>query len=194
MKQIGEIVSHAISPLSPQNSVTAPRGPLPRNMPEVLNRTTDIEIPRSAWSSWTEFGKPRKLRRALTDDERLALIKRQNEIAPWVAGYQGRHEENRVALALADMFASFRSMRYLEANAVSQIDGVRRMLAPFPAWAIEKACHSLQQNGVWRNGAFDKQWPPNDSEIVAEVRDKMRLYGDQYNSAVALLSAEIEEL
>lgn len=132
------------------------------------------------------------MRRLLTGEERKAVELRKAELAPWVAGYEGREEENRVALALMDMFGSFRSMRQTGEDAVAQVDGVRRVLAPFPAWAIEKACASMQSDGIWRNGRFDRQWPPNDSEIVAEVREKLRLYGDQYQSAVALLAAEVE--
>jgi hypothetical protein len=47
-------------------------------------------------------------------------------------------------------------------------------------------------NGVWRDGKFDRQWPPNDSEIVDAVRKEVRIYGDQHRSAVALLGATVE--
>lgn len=194
MKKIGESLPPARSLSLQQNSAMAPkRGPLPPQMPPVLNQQTDIDIPRSVWSTWIPGGvERRKLRRALTDQERWALEQRRNQLAPWVAGFEGRNEEDQVALALADMFAAFRSMRQADIGAMAQVDGVRRVLTPFPVWAIEKACASIQSNGVWRNGAFDRQWPPNDSEIVAEVRDKLRLYGDQHRSAVSLLEAEVE--
>lgn len=129
----------------------------------------------------------------MTAEERAALELRRAELAPWVSGYEGEEEGDRVALALFDMFASFRSLRQTESNAVAQVDAARRALRDFPMWAIVKACESIQLNGVWRNGAYDRQWPPNDSEIVAEVRDKLRLYGDQYRSAVDLLNAEVEQ-
>lgn len=191
MKQIGQVLPSGRSLSSPRNSAMA-RGALPAQMPSVLNRMTDIEIPRSAWSNWIPSDGPRKLRRHLTATERSALVHRRQELAPWVAPFEGRQEANRVALAVMDMLGSFRSMRQVEEAAVAQVDAIQRLLAPFPAWAIENACRSIQQDGVWRNGAFDRQWPPNDSEIIAKVRDNLRLYNDQYRSAVALLEAEVD--
>jgi hypothetical protein len=163
-----------------------------RGPPPVANRLTDVEIPKSAWSAWREEGKPRQLRRALTSDERQALEVRRDELAPMVAPFM-LHESNHVGIAVADMFGSYRSMRQTGEEAMAVLDATVRVLAEFPRWAIEKACRSIQMNGVWRNGAFDRQWPPNDSELVKEVREKLRLYGDAHRSAVALLEAEVEE-
>jgi hypothetical protein len=126
----------------------------------------------------------------LTERERFALERRRDELAPWV---QPGGNAAETALALADMFASFRSMRQTGEEAVAQVEAATRALAEFPDWAVIKACRAIQQNGVWRDGAFDRQWPPNDSEIVKEARDKFRLYGDAHRSAVALLEAEVEE-
>lgn len=193
MRQVGEVVAGR-SLLSRPSSAMARRGPLPDQMPAISNRLTDIQIPANAWEAWIpDDGTPRRLRRALTADERQALERRRDELAPWVAGFEGRDEANQVALAVLDMLGSFRSMRQTDEAAVAQVDTIKRTLAPFPAWAIEKACRSIQMNGVWRNGAFDRQWPPNDSEIIDAVRDKLRLYGDQYRSAVALLEASIAD-
>jgi hypothetical protein len=162
-------------------------------LPPILDRRTDVDIPLAAWSAWREDGKPRALRRALSDGERRELERRRGELEPAVAGYSER-DGDRVALALTDMFGGFPSMRQRDDSAVvARIDGVRRILMEFPAWAIEKACAAVQTNGVWRDGKFDRQWPPSDSEIIAEVREKLRLYGDQHQRAVALLSATVEE-
>jgi hypothetical protein len=159
----------------------------------VSNRITDVEIPRTAWSSWHEAGKPRQLRRPLTDVEISALESRRIELVPAVQPY-GERDVNRVTLALTDMFGGFPSMRQRDDTAVmARIDGARRVLEEFPAWAIEKACIFIQANGVWRDGAFDRQWPPSDAEIIQEVRQKFRLYSDQHQSAVALLAAVVEE-
>jgi hypothetical protein len=160
-------------------------------LPKISNQATDIDIPRSAWSSWKEHGKPRQLRRPLTVSERSDLEARRDELAPMMVPVQPSQVE-RVKTALADMFGSIRSMRQTGANAVAILEGAYRALSEFPAGAIEKACVSIQQNGVWRDGKFDREWPPNDAEIVAEVRDKVRLYGDAYRSAVALLEATVE--
>jgi hypothetical protein len=115
------------------------------------------------------------------------------ELAPAVQPF-GEKDVNRVALALTDMFGGFPSMRQRDdAAVIARIDGARYVLAEFPAWAIEKACALIQANGVWRDGKFDRQWPPSDAEIVQEVRDKFRLYSDQYRSADALLKAEVDD-
>lgn len=90
------------------------------------------------------------------------------------------------------MLGSFRSMAgQSDEQVAATIDSIRRLLEPFPYWAIEKACTSIQINGVMRDGRYDRKWPPNDSEIVAEVREKLRLYRDQFDSAEALLNAQV---
>ena len=91
------------------------------------------------------------------------------------------------------MFGSNRSMRQTGAEALSVVEGAFRSLQDQPAWAIEKACLAIQLNGVWRNGSFDKQWPPNDSEILDAVRREVSLYGDAHRNVVALLKAEVEQ-
>lgn len=136
---------------------------------------------------------PRQLRRAITEDERAALEARRDELAPALAGYAGTVERNRVALALTEMFGGYTSMRQTDEDAVGKVDSVMNLLREFPAWAIEKACRDIRRNGVWRDGKFDTRWPPNDSEIVAAVRDARRLIGDQYDSAVNLLAASVED-
>jgi hypothetical protein len=162
-------------------------------MPPVANRYTDVEIPRSAWSAWKEDGKPRQIRRPLSSEERNALELRRNEIAPVLAPHDAR-DVNRIALALTDMMGGYPSLRFRDDNAIAgRVDSVRRLLSDFPSWAIEKACREIHMNGVWRDGAFDRQWPPSDAELVDAVRQKSRLYRDTYNSAVELLTASVEE-
>jgi hypothetical protein len=162
-------------------------------MPPVANRTTDIEIPRAVWSAWKESGKPRQLRRPLTWIEARALENRRDELAPAVAPYDAR-EADRVALALTDMYGGYPSMGSRGDQSVAgRVEAVRRAVAAFPCWAIEKACHSIHANGVWRDGAYDRKWPPTDAEIVDAVREAARLYTDSYQSAVNLLEAEVED-
>jgi hypothetical protein len=161
-------------------------------MPPVANRLTDVEIPRSAWSAWKEDGKPRQLRRWLSMTEVMHLQERRDELAPAVAPYDPR-ESDRVALALTDMYGGYPSMGSRGDQSVAgRVEAVRRAVAAFPCWAIEKACQSIHANGVWRDGAYDRKWPPTDAEIVEAVRSETRLYSDRYNSAVDLLNAEVE--
>jgi hypothetical protein len=163
-------------------------GPLPK----ISNPLTDIEIPRSAWSTWRETGKPRQLRRPLTSAEISALEARRDELAPFVGPFDGALESDRVSLALARMFGSFRSMRQTGDEAVAVIMATRQLLEDFPVWAIEKSCKSIRMNGVWRDGKFDREWPPSDAELVDDIRKEARFYSDQHRSAVALLGATVE--
>jgi hypothetical protein len=162
-------------------------------LPKISNPLTDIEIPRSVWSTWREAGKPRQLRRALTSDEIRAIEARRDELAPFVGPFAGAEETKRVSVALARMFGSFSQMRQTGEEAAAVVMATRELLEEFPAWAIEKACMSIRTNGVWRDGKFDRVWPPSESEIVADVRKEVRLYGDQHRSAVALLGATVEQ-
>jgi hypothetical protein len=132
------------------------------------------------------------LRRPLTGQERSEIEERINELAPAVAPF-GRREAPYVALALTDMFGGFTSMRQSGDEAGARVESVMRLLTPYPAWAIQKACLSVRTNGVWRDGKFDRQWPPNDCEIIDAVRKEADLYVNIHRSAVALLSAEVEE-
>lgn len=163
------------------------------NLPAVRDVRADIEIPIAVWDSWIPAAGPRQIRRPLTEEERGVVERRRDELAPAVAPYHQERDLDQVALAVTDMFGGYTSMRQSDDEAVAKLDSVRRVLAPFPAWAIEKACNAIQTNGVWRDGKFDRQWPPNDSEIVAAVREHLRLYGDQHQNAVALLSAEVKK-
>lgn len=161
------------------------------NLPAIRDGRADVEIPVSAWSNWTpEFG-PKQLRRELTQEERGVLERRVNELAPALAPYPDA-DLDRVALALTDMFSGYTSMRQSDDEAVAKLDSARRVLTPFPAWAIEKACEKIHTNGVWRDGKFDRRWPPNDSEVIAAVRDEVAHYEIRHRSAIRLLSATVE--
>lgn len=129
----------------------------------------------------------------MTTIERIALEQRRDELSPMMASFVETDEADKVHLALSDMFGSFRSMRQTGEEALAVLDASSRALAKFPSWAIVKACLAIQTNGVWRDEKFDRRWPPSDAEIVHEVRSQLRLYGDAYRSAVALLEAEVEE-
>lgn len=159
--------------------------------PAVANRSTDVDIPRSVWSAWRPDHGARCIRRELLPAERLALEARVAELAPALAPF-GNAEVDRVVMAISGMFGGFTSMRHTDSDAAGRIEAVMRVLAEWPAWAIVKACTSIQRDGVWRNGRFDRQWPPNDSEIVDAVRREAALYADPMRSARDLLNAEVE--
>ena len=165
----------------------------PLKLPPVTVPYPDSSIPRSAWSPWKEAGKPRQLRRPLAPRERGALERRQRELAPAVEPYRDS-ERDRVALALLDMYGGYPSMGSRgDPAAAGRVDSAARVLAEFPAWAIERACQKIHVNGVWRDGAFDRRWPPNDSELVEAVRIEARVYTETYRNVMALLEAAVED-
>lgn len=157
-----------------------------------MNRATDLELPRRLWSAWHEFGKARKLRRALTEAERDLLNARRNEIAPWVAPYHPS-ETDAVVLAIAEMLESYPSVGMSETGAAGRMDSLRRFLAEQPAWAIVQACRKIRERGYERDGIFERHWAPSDAELLNEVKREAKLYRDQYDSATDLLNAEVED-
>src|SRR4051794_10423611 len=120
------LIAGSASQDSPPGSNTViqsarPNGPLPK----ISNQLTDIEIPRSAWSTWRETGKPRQLCRPLTLDEVRALEARRDELAPFVEPFAGAAETDRVSLALARLFGSFSQMRQTGDEAVAVVVATR---------------------------------------------------------------------
>lgn len=195
MKQIGTVLAKSDSrgSLPSYGSKSETRSFLIGDrLPRICNRSTDVDIPRSAWSSWREHGKPQTLRRPLTAAERGELEARVNELAPALTPF-GHREAPHVALALTDMFSGFTSMRQSGDEAGARVESVIRLLTPYPAWAIQKACISIRTNGVWRDDKFDRRWPPNDPEIVEMVRKETEYYESIERSSIALLLAKVEE-
>jgi hypothetical protein len=163
-----------------------------RTSPQRIVARTDIDIPRIVWSSWKEDGRPRELRRALNDSERRELEVRHDELAGALVAHT-ESDVNRIALAITDMYGSFPAMRARDDETViARIDSLRRLLAPYPCWAIEQACASIRAHGVYRDGRFDQQWPPSDAEIVHEIRQELAGVQDRLGNIAALLKAEVE--
>src|SRR6185437_7415931 len=104
MKQIGTALAKPGSRGSPPSSAKASESRsylIGDALPRIYIQSTDVDLPRSAWSTWKPDAGPRCLRRELTASERRALTTRMNELAPAVAPY-GRAEAPHVALALTD--------------------------------------------------------------------------------------------
>lgn len=161
-------------------------------LPPIMNRAADIAIPNGAWSHWTPESGARELRRALTAEERGMLEARASQLKPALHPYCPA-DVDAVALAIADVFGSYTSMRQTDGEAAARIDSCCRALEFFPAWAIIKVCGAIQSRGVLRDGKYDRRWPPNDSEIIQAIEEELRHYIRCYRSAVALLSASVEE-
>lgn len=189
----------ALTRRSPRGSATDSSLPQPRvsyhstNLPHTVVYRIDVELERALVSFRPSTGGV-LIRRALTDDERGLLDRRARELEDCLRPVSGADEEDRVALALMEMFGSFSSMRHSEQEALAKIDTVRRFLAAFPAWAIEKACSHIRWHGVVRkDGTRDKQWPPTDSELVSEVEQEVKHRRMMLDQARAMLEAKIDD-
>jgi len=186
----GRLVSRVSQPASGADSRLTTM--LLGQLPKIFNRLTDADIPNRVWSTWTPEAGARSIRRPLDASERQALEARAAELAPVLGAYPPM-DLDFVTLALSDMFGGFTSMRQSGEEAGARLDSVSRLLDPFPAWAIVKVCRDIQANGVWRDGKFDRQWPPNDSEIVDAIRKEIHHYEKCHRSATALLAAAVED-
>lgn len=125
----------------------------------------------------------------LAAEERAALSKRQGDLTSALVPF-AKGQTDRVALAVSDMFAGFRSVtRNIDAeSAVAMIDGIRRLLAPLPAWAIEEGCRAIQRG----RAGLDHKFLPNDNEIYDVVERLVKPYRDRLMECEALLAAPIE--
>ncbi|MEI9804077.1 MAG: hypothetical protein WDN48_05935 [Pseudolabrys sp.] len=157
--------------------------------PVRTDRTCDIEIPSNVWSPCRVDGEPRPVIRALMQHEQLALTKRQGDLISALVPFTNA-QTDRVALAISDMFAGFRSVtRNIDAeSAVAMIDGIRRLLAPLPAWAIEEGCRDIQRG----KAGLDHKFLPNDNEIYDVIERLVKPYRDRLLECEALLSAPVE--
>jgi hypothetical protein len=194
MRQIGTTLAKPGSQVLHQPRAEGALVPLTLNdpLPRISNPLADVGIPELVWSAFTPSHGPRMLRRPLTDAERNAVTARRDELAVALVPFS-EPQMDIVLLALADMFGSFRSVRHTGAEALAVMESASRALTDFPCWAIQKVCRSIQQNGVWRDGKFDRQWGPNDSEIVDAVRKEIAFFQARHRSAAALLDAEVED-
>lgn len=165
------------------------------NLPAVVDRVTDLEIPQRVWANWIPAHGDRALVRALTDAERHALEARAGALRPALDGFARPADDDRVAAAISAMFGSYRSMRQQGADAIALVDSTMRALAQFPAWAIEAGCLSIQTDGyeVERDGEChrERHWPPSDAEVVVVVRRLVKARRDALENAERLLAAPV---
>jgi hypothetical protein len=156
----------------------------------------DATIPARVWSAFIPSDGKRELRRPLAGVERQALEARAAELAPALASYRRPLDDDRVATALATMFGAFHAMRGQGGDALARIHATMDLLATFPAWAIQRACLSIQRDGYQRieHGVarIERTWPPSDPELVEALRAIVRPYAKALASAKALLCAPVE--
>jgi hypothetical protein len=201
MEQIETAAGSLVATVSqPKSNIDRERALMVRRsslaMPALCDRRADLEIPRAAWDSWKETGKPRCLRRPLTAEERSVLERRRDEIAPWMQPYH-RAELDQVAASLLKMFGAFPAFAGgSDVGLASKANGIAQDLAQCPAWAIVGACDKIRTRGYAKktaNGNFltERHWPPSDPEIAEAVEREAMVYRTNYDSAVALLTAQV---
>lgn len=154
-----------------------------------------MELPRRLWCGWRVDGEPRAVRRPLTDEERDVLERRARDLTPALTPYLRPQQDDEIALAITEMLSGFRGAREASADAVGRIAALMNVLAPFPAWAIQRSCAWIRSHGYEvedRDGKrTERHWPPADAEVVAEVERTVRLRQEALASARALLEAPV---
>lgn len=134
------------------------------------------------------------VRRPLTSDERSLLQSRAAELEDCLRP-RGAGENDRVALALAEMIGSFPSQqRISEEEAMGKIQTMLEVLAEYPAWSVELACSIIHRQGVLRKGVRDRQWPPSDAEVIDEIEREIKMRKTMLAQAVAILEAKVDDI
>jgi hypothetical protein len=200
MQQIGIAAGKSLvsAPSQQELSVRSQRALWTRqrsSMPAPLVRKTDIELPSRLWDPWREAGKPRRLRRELTEGERNELEARRDTLAPWICGFHPE-ESLEVINALGSMFDAFPMMLNVsEERAAGKIAAMQNAIAPYPKWAIERACARVRLRGYTKrtDGAevIERHWPPTESELISVIEQELQSYKLSHDTAVALLTAEV---
>lgn len=156
------------------------------NAPRYFDRRCDVELQR-LFSAWIPDDGARAVRRALTGEERGALMARERELAgalhPYLPG-----ERDAVEAQLAGMFTGFRSMRQQGEDAEGIVATTAAVLQPFPVWAIAKACMKIAR----REAGLDPRFAPNDTEIFGVVDAIVKDYRKTLATVEALLIAPVE--
>lgn len=191
MNKLGAVLDQVVSAASQASqpgfvpNLPAKAGPF--GPPRLVDRDADYVIPARVWSNWIPAVGARSIIRELKSDERAALTRRESELSTALVAYPPL-DEHRVIAAISSMLGGYRSMRHQDGDAVAILDGTRRVLAEFPAWAIERGCLMIQQ-GVT---VLDRRYAPNDAEIYAVVLDVVKPYRDALRTVAGVLAAPIE--
>lgn len=95
---------------------------------------------------------------------------------------------------MSAMLEGFRSLRDVDdERAAAMLDGLRRVLAPFPLWAIEEGCLAIQSGEARLDGKkLDRRYPPNDSEVYGVIKELIAPYVRALENARALMTATVE--
>lgn len=183
---------------SPQPSVPA-RGVsfTADNLPLSFEHWPDVALPAKLWSAWQDQNKPRTIRRALEDGERIALERRAASLAACLEPFRRPHEDDRVAIAIDELFASYSSMREADGGLLARIKGYSDSLADMPAWAIEEACKQVRGRGyevVTPDGRkrTEQTFAPSEAQLHGIVEKVVEQRTAALRSARALLTAPVE--
>lgn len=160
--------------------------------PALIDHEADYNIPR-LWCARDVYGKPTAIFRALTDAERGVVCRRRDELALGCAPFAPA-ERDQVADCISAMLDGFRSLRHEDLEkAIMGVDGLCRLLAAFPLWAIEQGCLAIQGGAATLDGEkLSKKYPPNDSEIRGVIAEIVKPYSEKRDATMALLAAPVD--
>jgi hypothetical protein len=185
---ITKVLASAASTGSPQNSGALIIRRDAGNLPPLVDPMTDRRIPDLVFSNWIPSTGPRAVIRPLSEHERALVEARAGDLRGALLPLPREHN-NRAGAALAEMLGGFRStLRVDYETALDMAESLARLLSPYPAWAIERAC-SLIRAG---DAGLDKHYAPNDTQIVEVVRGVVRHYQRTLAVMDALLTAPVE--
>lgn len=132
-------------------------------------------------------------------EERRALEHRAESLRPHLAPFARPTQDDDVAIALAEMFNGFPSLRGDAGSAaMARVNAAMEVLAEFPLWAIETACMRIRQRGYEvpdhdRGGVkVERHWPPSEAELHRAVAQLVEPRANRMRNARLLLAAPVE--
>ncbi len=176
---------------SPPGAIRRPIADRSR-VPAAYVRATDRDIPDRVVTAYEGAGTATQrpampaLRRALTADERDALVRRRDDLmAALAAPPNGRHDD-RCASAVAGMLAAFRTADRLDIEAtVAVVGGYLHVARDYPPWAVIAACEQVRTG----ESGLNRSYCPHEPEFAAVVRGIIAPYKERLRRTEALLDA-----
>ena len=153
-----------------------------------IKRDDEIDhyLPRRLCGGWLPARVNFALVRGMTISEKSMVEARA---AAFELALEPHNDADRmlVEASLLAMFGGFRSFRQEGEDVSASAKVAAAVLAPFPLWAIEKACMQIAQG----HAGLDKRWAPNDSQVVEVVEDVVKPYREALSGAKLLLAAPV---
>jgi hypothetical protein len=156
-------------------------------VPAEFVRETDRDIPDRV-TAWHEglTDKP-VLRRALTNSEGVALMRRREDLLRALAAPSNGRHGDRCASAVSAMLAGFPTMARLDIeSATATVGGYLHVVRSCPPWAVITACDQVRTG----RAGLSTSYCPSEPEFCTVVRRIVATYELQLRKTEALLDAE----